>query len=188
LLKFNKNRVNPGMKNQNKGRRSRVEKSELPDISPKLVAKMRKQEIAVFQQLSEEEQVRVWEWSRTIIQEYRSTLESNPNNIRDVEDLPAPKDDIKLAIKIALPIYVSKDLQRMIKVLKNAYKELGAFQPLDAMKKDSSISKYPSGLKTKNNGRKFGAPSDADTELIVSEKKALTEEIRSFVSDLESLA
>jgi hypothetical protein len=186
-LKFNKDRVNPGRKNQDGERRKRVEKAELPDISPKLVAKLRKREIAVFQQLSEEEQARVWEWSRTIIREYRSALESNPNNIRNVEDLPAPKDDIKLAIKIALPIYVSKDLQRMIKVLKNAYKELGAFQPLDRMK-DSNTSGRRSGLKSKNNGRGADVTSDADTALIVSEKKALTEEINNFVTDLESSA
>jgi hypothetical protein len=185
LLKFKKNRVNPGMRNQNGGRHKRSGEFELPVISPKFAAKLRKREIAAFQKLSEKEQARVWEWSRKIIREYRSTLESNPNNLRDVKDLPAPKDDIKLAIKIALPVYVSKDLQLMIKVLKNAYKELGAFQPLDRMK-NPNTSGRPSELKSKNDDRRSDVTSDADTALIVSEKKALIEEINNFVTDLES--
>jgi hypothetical protein len=172
------------IKNQNGGRRPMA---ELPYISPKLLSKLRKREIAAFQELSEEEQTRVWAWSRGIIREYRSTLESNHKNVRDVKELPASKDDIKLAIKIALPIYVSKELQRMIKVLKNAYKELGAFQPLETSK-DTDLSGLPSGLKPRNGGKLRAGEPAAETASIVSEKKALTEEIKNFVTDLESLA
>lgn len=173
----------PHMKDQN-GRRPAA---QLPYISPRLFSKLRKREIAAFQDLSEEEQTRVWTWSREIIREYRSTLESNRKNIRDVKELPASKDDIKLAIKIALPVYVSKELQRMIKVLKNAYKELGAFQPLETAQ-DADLSQTPSGLESRNDGQVRGDKAGADTASVVSEKKALTEEINNFVTDLESLA
>jgi hypothetical protein len=54
--------------------------------------------------------------------------------------------------------------------------------------KDPNISGRLPGLKSKNNGRRSDATTDADTALIVSEKKALTEEINNFVTDLESFA
>lgn len=165
----------------------KILKIELPTIPPELMVELRKKGIATFEALNEEEQTSVWEWSRTVIKTYRSTLKSDQSNVRDLAELPYSKDDIKLAIKIALPLYISKDLQRMIRVLKNAYKELGTFQNLERLKaeKKSLRKNLPVFLSPKS--KTSDDTSDTNMDIVVSEKKALTEEINSFVTDLEAM-
>lgn len=171
-----------------KAKAKRSVKVELPEISPELLARLRKKGIATFEQLSDKEQTDVWEWSREVIRSYRNTLETDQRNVRDLAELPFTKDDIKLAIKIALPLYVSKDLQRMIRALKNAYKELGAFQDLDRLTAEKKTLRDNLVGFLLRNGKTSSDGADKNMDLIVSEKKALTEEINSFVADLDSLA
>jgi hypothetical protein len=162
-------------------------KKELPAVAPELMVKLRKKGIATLEGLSEKEQTGVWEWSRTVIKTYRSTLETDRRNVRDLAELPVSKDDIKLAIKISLPLYVSKNLQRMVQVLKNAYKELGTFQDMGRLKTEKKTlrDRLPDFL---SRGDKISNPgSGTDIDLVVSEKKALAEEINNFVADLEAL-
>jgi len=172
-----------------RSRNPKVDNKNPPAISPNLLARLKKKKIALFQQLTEDEQRTIWEWSREVIRQYRITLESNPSNVRNVRELPFSKDDIKLAIKIALPLYVSKDLQRMIKVLKTAYRELGAFQVIDPSETEKAISTNSSSKRSSSAGKKRSIfKSDAYIESIISEKKALLDEINIFVNDLEALA
>jgi hypothetical protein len=55
--------------------------------------------------MSEEEQRRVWDWSQEVIRHYRKTLERNPANIRSVDELFLPIEEIKLTIELSLPLY-----------------------------------------------------------------------------------
>ncbi len=89
-----------------------------------------------FKDMNEEEQRCVWDWSKEVIRHYRRTLERNPANIRPVDELPFPKDEIKLAIQLSLPIYVQKNIQSMVKTLKTSYKELGVFQSIEPEDKE----------------------------------------------------
>ena len=76
---------------------------ELPGVPMELLARLKEKGVATLDRLSEEELTGVWEWSRSVIRAYRSILEADPRNVRDISELPFEKDDIKLAIKIALP-------------------------------------------------------------------------------------
>ena len=77
-------------------------------------------------------------------------------------DLPFPKEEIRLAIKVLLPAYLDKASVDVLDELKEKYVGLGAFQ-------------------------KMGQPEDALMELIISEQKILLEEINAFINDLSTL-
>jgi hypothetical protein len=141
-----------------------------------------------FKQMTDDEQKDVWNWSKEVIQQYRSVLEAHPSNIRNIEDLPFPKDDIKLAIKLSLPLYLSKDMPSMVKMLKTAYKDLGTFQFIDDVDKKELLARADLKRKASSQNNKTIYPiSDKYTELAISEQKALIQEINDFVADLESI-
>jgi hypothetical protein len=165
-----------------------AEGKNAPVISSKLMADLKNKGILAFKQMADEEQKKVWDWSRQVIQQYRIALEGDQSNIRDIEDLPFPKEDIKLAIKISLPLYLSKDMQSVVKMLKTAYKDIGTFQRInDAEKKELQSRVDPKRRASKQNGEATYPLSDKYTELIVSEQKALLQEISDFIIDLESI-
>ena len=165
-----------------------AEKNNALLISSKLLANLKNMGILAFKQMTEDEQKKVWNWSKEVIQQYRSVLEADPGNIRNIEDLPFPKEDIKLAIKLSLPLYISKDMQSVIKMLKTAYKDIGTFQFIDDGDKKvlQSRSDPKRRASSQNNGSTYPL-SDKYTELIVSEQKALLQEVNDFVTDLDSI-
>ena len=162
-------------------------KNDMLLISSSLLANLKNMGILAFKQMTDAEQKTVWKWSKEVIRRYRSVLEAHPGNIRDVEDLPFPKEDIKLAIKLSLPLYISKDMQSMVKMLKTSYKEIGTFQIIDDSDKKRLPSRENSDRRSPSqNNRKVYPVTDKYTEIAVSEKKALLQEINDFVTDLES--
>ena len=181
-------KMNPKKENQ-QGRKSlAAEKNNALLISSKLLADLKNMGILAFKQMTEDEQKKVWNWSKEVVQQYRSVLEADPGNIRNIEDLPFPKEDIKLAIKLSLPLYISKDMQSVIKVLKTAYKDIGTFQFIDdGDKKVLQSRSDPKRRASSQNNASTYPLSDKYTELIVSEQKALLQEVNDFVSDLDSI-
>jgi len=99
-------------------------------VSSKILADLKYKGILAFKQMTDDDQKRVWQWSKEVVKQYLIKLESDPSNIRNVEILPFSEDDIKLAIKLVIPFYISKDMQSMVKKLKAAYKEIGTFQTI----------------------------------------------------------
>jgi len=165
-----------------------AEKNNALLISSKLLANLKNMGIVAFKQMTEDEQKKVWNWSKEVIQQYRSVLEADPGNIRNIEDLPFPKEDIKLAIKLSLPLYISKDMQSVIKMLKTAYKDIGTFQFIDDG--DKKVLQSRSDPKRRASSQNTGSTyplSDKYTELIISEQKALLQEVNDFVTDLDSI-
>jgi hypothetical protein len=157
-------------------------------ISSKLMADLKNRGIEAFKQMTDDEQKSVWDWSKEVIRQYRSVLEAYPANIRDIEDLPFPKDDIKLAIKLSLPLYLSKNMQSMVKMLKTAYREIGTFQLLDDVLNKELLARADLKRRASSQSNKTIYPlSDKYTQLAVSEQKALMQEINDFVTDLESI-
>jgi hypothetical protein len=157
-------------------------------ISSKLMADLKNKGILAFRQMTDDEQKKVWNWSREVIQQYRTALEANPSNIRNIEDLPFPKEDIKLAIKLSLPLYLSKDMQSVVKMLKTAYKDIGTFQFIDDADKKEVRSRLAQKrrISAHNDGTIYPM-FDKYAEVIISEQKALFQEINDFITDLESI-
>jgi hypothetical protein len=157
-------------------------------ISPKLLAELKRKGIMAFKQMTRVEQKLVWKWSKELIRQYLSVLEADPSNIRHAESLPFPKEEIKLAIKLSLPVYISKDIQSKVKMLKIAYKEIGAFQAIEPA--DKGFVRFVStgkGEVTSLQYRYALRSYDKYMELVVSEKKDLLHEINDFVTKLKVL-
>jgi hypothetical protein len=171
------------------GRRATVsEENNLLLISSRLMADLKNKGIRAFKQMTDEEQKKVWKWSTEVIGEYRSVLEADPSNIRNIEDLPFPKEDIKLAIKLSLPLYISKDMHSIVKLLKTAYKDLGTFQLIEDADKKELLARASLKRRASSQNNKTIYPlADKYTQLAVSEQKALLEEINDFVTDLEAI-
>ena len=157
-------------------------------ISSKLMADLKNKGIMAFKKMSDEEQKRVWKWCKEVVRQYRKLLEANPSNVRNIEDLPFPKEDIKLAIKLSLPLYLSKDMQSVVKMLKTAYRELGTFQLIENVDKKELLSRENLKSKASSQNDKTLYPlSDENSALAVSEQKALLQDINDFVNDLRSI-
>ena len=180
--------MNAENENQKSHKSAATEKNNTLLISSKLMADLKNKDILAFKQMTDDEQKEVWNWSKEVIQQYRSVLEAHPSNIRSIEDLPFPKDDIKLAIRLSLPLYLSKDMQSMVKILKTAYREIGTFQLLDDVDKKELLARADLKRRASSQNNKTIYPiPDKYTELAVSEQKALMHEINDFVTDLESI-
>jgi len=145
--------------------------------------------IMAFKQLTDDEQKQVWQWCNEVVRLYRGVLETDPRNIRNVESLPFPKEDIRLALKMLLPLYISKGMHSMVRKLKNAYQETGTFQTIDPQdhaylftettRKGKQISKKQYSVVDRTNEKYMG--------LVISEKKGLLQDIHNFVNELEAL-
>ena len=144
--------------------------------------------LVAIKNMSEKEQRRVWDWSKEVIRQYRKTLERNPANIRSVDELPFPKEDIKLAIQLSLPLYEQKNIQSMVKTLKTNYKELGVFQSIDTEDKEKlrkmSVRQDKASAKQ---DREVIEIHEKYMEMVISEKKSLLEEVNDFVNKMENL-
>jgi hypothetical protein len=157
-------------------------------ISSIQMADLKNKGILAFKQMTDDEQKKIWNWSKEVIQQYRTVLEADPSNIRNIDDLPFPKEDIKLAIKLSLPLYLSKDMRSVVKVLKTAYKDLGTFQFIDDADSKKLWSRVdPKRRASKQNIGTTNPLYDKYAEVIISEQKALFQEINDFVTDLESI-
>jgi hypothetical protein len=180
--------MNPKKENQQNRESLAAEKNNALLISSKLMANLKNKGILAFKQMTDDDQKKVWNWSKEVIQQYRSVLEADPSNIRNIENLPFPKEDIKLAIRLSLPLYLSKDMQAVVKMLKTAYKDIGTFQFINEVdkKKLRSRTDPKQRASSKNNRTKYSL-SDKYTELTISEQKALLQEINDFAADLESI-
>jgi predicted Fe-S protein YdhL (DUF1289 family) len=178
--------MNAKKENRNGHKSSAAAESNTLLISSKLMADLKNRGIMAFKQMSDDEQKRVWNWSKEVIKQYRSVLEADRGNIRNIENLPFEKEDIKLAIKLSLPLYVSKDMQRVVKMLKTAYREIGTFQLLDDADKNELLARADLKRRASSQDNKTISPlSDKYTELAVSEQKALLQDINDFVADLK---
>jgi hypothetical protein len=157
-------------------------------ISSKLLADLKNYGIMAFRQMSDDEQKVVWKWSKEVIRQYQRALEADPSNIRNIESLPFPKEDIKLAIKLSLPFYISKNVQSMVKVLKTAYREIGVFQNIDSADEGKLFfTTYRKKASSYKNDQDNFRIYEKYMSAIVSEKKALVQEINDFVTDLEAV-
>ena len=158
-------------------------------ISSRLKADLKNKGISAFKQLSDDEQKRVWQWCNEVVRQYRGVLETDPRNIRNVESLPFPKEDIRLALKMLLPLYISKGMHSMVRKLKNAYQETGTFQTIDLQ--DQAVLSTETTRKEKQVSKKqysdVDRANDKYMERIISEKKGLLQDINNFVNELEAL-
>lgn len=162
---------------------------EIDDTSSKLeylLKDLRRKGISAFKDLKTKEQKAVIDWSKVVTREYFHLVDNNLSNVKDIADLPYPKEDIKLALKMILPIYVSSGPRSMIKRLKLAYQELGAFQQINTSDKETILD--PTVDRNTDNSKKMRdrlALYDKYLKVTIAERKILVQEIGNYVENMK---
>jgi len=151
--------------------------------------KLRKSEITAILTMDKKAQIAVLNWAHNLVDQYDAILKNNPMKLKDIAELPCSKMDAKLAIKLLMLTSVEKRLEDNTVVnLKDKFVSLGSFQPID-QKDIVNLVKYINNIQKKS--------MDADTpsfpelnkymNLIISEQKALLDEINSFIEDIRKI-
>jgi hypothetical protein len=79
---------------------------EIEDGSAKfegLLKNFKSKGTSALKELSENELKALINWSKEVIRQYTNLIDNDLSNIKDIADLPYPKERIKLAIKMMLP-------------------------------------------------------------------------------------
>jgi hypothetical protein len=137
--------------------------------------------------MKKDEQKKLWDWAGEVISQYDQVLEKNPTSVKPAALLPFSKETVELAIKVSLPFYITKNLNKMIAKLTNLYQELGAFQDFDP----EEMAKIAEERFSKKNDIKSQLPEAVSRynrfmDLSVAEKKRLLEEINQYVNDVKT--
>jgi len=164
-------------------------RKEIDDRSGKiegLLKKIKRQGTSAFKDMNEKEQKAVFNWSKDITRQYTSLIENDLSNVKNLADLPCPKDDIKMAIRVMLPIFISNGPQGMVKKLKLAYQELGSFQQIGTG--DIKRIMTPATSKVISSSQKMRQNLNTYNqylEVTISERKILFREIENYVDGLK---
>ena len=177
------------MKSRNNKKNSKAFSQKNENRSPvieEFIKDFRNNEMAAIAELDEERQTRIVNWAKDMVDRYGSLLQDYSAKIKDRADLPCPREDLKIAIKVLLPAYLAKRSDDTVNLLKDRYVRLSAFQALSPEDKES-ISKK---LKENDPESELTDISLFPTyqkymQIIISEQNAFLEEINAFVRDLK---
>ncbi len=154
-----------------------------------LLNKLRKTGITAILTMNKKAQITMSNWAYNLVDQYDATLKNNPVKLKDTAELPCSKMDAKLAIKLLMLASVEKKLDDNTVVnLKDKFVSLGSFQSIDQEDVVKLIN-HISDIQKKS--------MDADTpsfselnkymDLIISEQKALLDEINSFIEEIRKI-
>ncbi len=151
-----------------------------------IVNKLRMKGISAISSMDAAEQVQVATWAQEVFDSYGSVLEKYPSKIKDVSRLPCTKQDIKIAIKVLLPIWIAKESEDMINVLKDRYTRLSTFQKITAEDKEATTGEV-GGVDQKSESIDISASSTGHKymDIILAEQKVLLDEINSYINELQ---
>lgn len=150
-----------------------------------LVTKLKKEGLNALGALSEAEHKSLWIWSQGLVREYEKVVKNNPMDIRDVQELPCPKEDIQMAIKLGLlPLSPNSDAEKIVH-LKTLFIELASFQTIETKDKENIVTEIKkSAQSTVVAQKKVAQLLSRYYDRIVAERKTLLEEIRLFSEEV----
>ena len=154
-----------------------------------LLNKLRKMGIMAILNMNKKSQLTMSNWAHDIVNQYNAVLKNNPMKLKNITELPCSKMDAKLAIKFLLLGSVEKGLDdKTFSNLRDKFISLGSFQSID-QKDIAKLMKYIRGIKKKSmDDNTFSLPEfNKYMDLIISEQKALLEEINSFIEDIRKI-
>ena len=151
---------------------------KLREKGPSVIFPMRKSDIKI-----------IANWAYEVFNEYTTVLKDFPMKIKNIAELPCPKQDIKLAIKILLPTYLSKGSDDMVDLLKDRYVRLSAFQEISMEDKETIIKEFHEIEKENGSTNRTLFPNYYKyIDLMVAEQNALVEDINIYIEDLPHIA
>jgi hypothetical protein len=150
------------------------------------IKNFRQKGLSVLSDMSKGEQTIFVNWAQDVVDRYGHLLLENPSKIKNVADLPCPKGDLKIAIKVLLPAYLVKGSDDIVDLLKDRYVGLGAFQEISQEDREGIIeesAEIDQNSESPNNSL-FSAYQKY-MQLILSEQKILLDDINAFIDDLQ---
>ena len=154
-----------------------------------LLNKLRKTGIIAILNMNKKSQMTMSSWAHDIVNQYNAVLKNNPMKLKNITELPCSKMDAKLAIKFLLLGSVEKGSDdNTASNLKDKFISLGSFQSID-QKDIVNLMKYIRDIKKKSmDANIFSLPEfNKYMDLIISEQKALLDEINSFIEDIRKI-
>lgn len=138
--------------------------------------------------LSEEDQVLITKWAQDIFDRYESVLKDQPSKIKNVIELPASKQEVKMAIKILLTAYVLKESDEKVDYLKDRYISIGAFQDIDLEDREKIFYEVSNIEEELESDYASVFPEyHKHIEVIISEQNVLLDDVNNFINDLLTL-
>jgi hypothetical protein len=136
--------------------------------------------------MSKDQQTIIVNWAQEIVDRYGSFLLEYPMKIKNLDDLPFPKEDIKIAIKTLLPAYLAKGSDDIVNLLKDRYVRLSAFQEISQEDKETIVKEANEiDQKSESTDTSLFPTYHKYMQIIISEQKILLDEINTFIDDLQ---
>jgi hypothetical protein len=144
--------------------------------------------IFAIAQMNEEDQVTITKWALDIYDRYESVLENQPTKIKNIVELPASKQEVKMAIKILLTTYVLKQSDEMVDRLKDRYISIGAFQNIDLEDREKIFYEVDNMEQELESDYVSVFPEyHKHMEVAILEQNILLEDVNNFINDLKEL-
>jgi len=166
-----------------------------PSVLEDLLKQFRKDGIHALADLDKDDQAQIVNWAQDVVNQFGSILKENPMKIKNLVDLPFPKEDLKIAIKVLLPAYIAKGSDDIVTLLKDRYVRLSAFQDISHEDKDTIIKHEDKDTiikkadkidqKSKSTEPEIFSTYHKYMEISISEQKILHDEVNTFVKDLK---
>lgn len=156
------------------------------DTIERLLQILRSKGVAAIHSLERDEQRLIWSWTQNVVNAYDEVLQGDARSMRNAAELPYSKEKIKLALKIALMFHVTKGEQAQVKSLRNRFLDLASFQEVVESDREKMIDEESRGRteSTRPGNRNLFPFYSKYSNMVVTEKKRLLEEIDTFISDL----
>ena len=154
----------------------------------KLIDEIKDKGVFALAHESEEKQVMITRWAQDIFDRYESVFEKQQTKIKNIVELPASKQEVKMAIKILLTAYVLKESDEMADVLKDRYISIGAFQNIDLEDEEKifyEVNNFEHELES--DYASVFPEYHKYMEVIISEQNVLLDDVNNFINDLREL-
>jgi hypothetical protein len=162
-------------------------KNEKPPVAIEgYIKDFRHQGISALANLRKNEQTLIVNWAQDVVDQYGSVLMEYPVKIKNIIDLPCPRENIKIATKTLLPAYLTKGSDDIDNLLKERYVRLSAFQEISSEDKETIIKEADEiDQKSESTETSLFPTYHKYMQIIISEQKILLEETDSFINDVQ---
>ena len=159
-----------------------------PAVIDDYIKSFRRKGLSILSEMDKDEQTIVVNWAQNIVDRYGSLLQENTSKIKNVADLPCPKEDLKVALKVLAPAYLAKGSDDIVDLLKDRYVRLSSFLEISREDKETTLKKLDEiDQESVSTGSSFFSTYQEYMQLIISEEKILLDEINAFIDDLQAI-
>ena len=163
-------------------------KEKIPSKIEKPLNEIKDKGIFALAHMSEENQIMITKWAQDIFDRYESVLENQPTKIKNIVELPASKQEVKMAIKILLTAYVLKESNEKVDSLKDHYISIGTFQDIDLEDREKLFYEVNNIEDELESDYASVFPEyHKHMEVIISEQNVLLDDVNAFINDLLEL-